>query len=267
MMGLISEIRTAAVAPGTIRVWWLGQQSWVLKTPRYTCYIDPYLTPRVKRNTPHFFTPAELTNADFILCTHDHSDHLDRPSIGGMMAASPQAKLILPAKAAATIAQDGVPLQRVIPLDGASHSRFAVSEFGVTAIPAKHEFFDYTPAHGYPYLQYLIEASGRCVYTAGDTLLYDGMLTRLRQFPRISLALVPINGRDAARYAHGCMGNMTWQEAADLCGELQPEVACPAHYEMFSDNSEDPQKFLDYCAVKYPGLNCQLLPAGGAMVL
>lgn len=262
MAGLIAEIQAARVDEGALRYWWLGQQSWVIKSSRHTVYIDPYLTPREKRNTKPFFTPQEMVNADYILCTHDHSDHLDRPSIGAMMAASPQARLLVPAKAAATLGKDGVPAERVIALDGARRRIFAADGLLVTAIPAKHEAFEYDPATGYPYLQYLVQLQGRTVYAAGDTLLYDGMLARLRQFPRFALALVPINGRDAVRFARGCMGNMTWQEAADLCGELRPELALPAHYEMFSDNSEDPQKFLDYCAVKYPQQACRILPPG-----
>lgn len=265
---LLAEIKAAAVAVGSLRFWWLGQQSWIVKTARYTFFIDPYLTPKAKRNTPPLFTPAEMTNADFILCTHDHSDHLDRPSIGGMVAASAQAVLLVPQAAAATLPNDGVPAERINTLNGAGDCHWSRDGVRITALPAKHESFSYSAEFGYPFLQYVIETDGVRIYTAGDTLLYDGMLGRLRQWQRFTLALVPINGRDAARFSRGCLGNMTWQEAADLCGELRPELACPGHYEMFSDNSEDPQKFLDYCSVKYPQLSCWTgAPGTGDVVL
>ena len=69
----------------------------------------------------------------------------------------------------------------------------------------------------------------------------------------IAAALLPINGRDAERYRRNCIGNMTFQEAADLAGELQPELALPGHWDMFADNPGNPDAFVDYLTVKYSG--------------
>lgn len=249
---LIKEIAEVKVAEGKLRFWWLGQQSWVIKSGGVTIFIDPYLTPKEKRRTQPFFTPEEMTCADLILGTHDHSDHIDRPSIGAMMQASPKAKLVVPQYPASTLPENGVPRERMLPMDDGVI--LEVCGVRITALKARHEAFDYTRQFGFPYLQYVIEINGKTVYTAGDTLLYDGMLSRLKMW-RIDLAFVPINGRDATRFARGCMGNMTWQEAADFCGELNPSLCCPAHYEMFADNAQDPKPFVDYCKVKYPELN------------
>jgi hypothetical protein len=65
--------------------------------------------------------------------------------------------------------------------------------------------------------------------------------------------MVPINGRDARRYSSNIIGNMTYQEAADLVGGLPVELTVPAHFDMFDGNSEDPQLMVDYMMVKYPG--------------
>jgi L-ascorbate metabolism protein UlaG (beta-lactamase superfamily) len=78
---------------------------------------------------------------------------------------------------------------------------------------------------------------------------------------------LPINGRDAARLASGCIGNMTYQEAADLSGALQPGLTIPAHYEMFTGNSADPQAFLDYMRVKYPALETALPMHGERFII
>ena len=66
------------------------------------------------------------------------------------------------------------------------------------------------------------------------------------------MAFLPINGRDAKRLSSGCLGNMTYQEAADLAGELSFGMTIPTHYDMFENNSADPQPFIDYMKVKYP---------------
>ena len=44
---------------------------------------------------------------------------------------------------------------------------------------------------------------------------------------------------------------MTYQEAADFAGEVGPDVVIPGHWDMFSDNSENPQAFEDYLFAKY----------------
>jgi L-ascorbate metabolism protein UlaG (beta-lactamase superfamily) len=47
---------------------------------------------------------------------------------------------------------------------------------------------------------------------------------------------------------------MTYQEAADLAGALQPRFVVPAHYDMFASNLGDVNAFADYVRVKYPGI-------------
>ena len=51
---------------------------------------------------------------------------------------------------------------------------------------------------------------------------------------------------DAERLAVGCVCNMTYQEAVDLAGAVDPRLTIPTHFDMFENNSEDPQLFLDY---------------------
>lgn len=247
---LIEEIAATTPAPGHLAFWWLGQQSWVVRTAAHTLWFDPYLTPKEKRQTPPLLAPEELTRGDLLFGTHDHTDHIDRPSLPAMLDAAPQAKLIVPRKAAATLSEDGVDAARLVPVD--AEDELDIGGVHVTAIKAQHEFFDEDPATGFPYLQYLVEADGVVIHHAGDTLRYEGLETRLRSWS-ITVSFLPINGRDAPRYRRGCLGNMTWQEAADLAGALQPRLVCPAHYEMFIGNQQDPQPFVDYMEAKYPG--------------
>lgn len=126
---------------------------------------------------------------------------------------------------------------------------------GITihAVPAAHEFLSPDECGRYPCLQYIIEGEGKRVYHAGDTLRYEGMLPLLKSFGPIDAALLPINGRDGARYRRDCIGNMTFQEAADLAGELRPGLVIPGHWDMFADNPGDPVSFADYLDAKYGG--------------
>jgi L-ascorbate metabolism protein UlaG (beta-lactamase superfamily) len=62
---------------------------------------------------------------------------------------------------------------------------------------------------------------------------------------------IPINGRDAKRYRQNWIGNMTYQEAADLAGDVMPSLVIPGHWDMFEINGEDPVLFADYIDAKY----------------
>ena len=92
----------------------------------------------------------------------------------------------------------------------------------------------------------LYGSEGIRIHHAGDTVRYEGMLRKIKAFGAIDVQLLPINGRDAERYRNNCIGNMTYQEAADLAGEVGPRIVIPGHWDMFADNSVDPKAFADY---------------------
>jgi L-ascorbate metabolism protein UlaG (beta-lactamase superfamily) len=145
---------------------------------------------------------------------------------------------------------------------GIPYERFIAAEDGtvivhnglkISGIAAAHEFLDRNPQTGqYPYMGYVIEGNGISAYHSGDCCIYEGLLGKLQKWERIDAAFLPINGRDAKRYSRNCIGNMTYQEAVDLAGELHPKMVIPVHYDMFKGNLEDPSLFADYLAVKYP---------------
>jgi len=249
---LIEDINNWSGEDNSLAFWWLAQAGVVMKMMGKVVYIDLYLSPNEKRQVPPLLAPEQVTNADFVLCTHDHSDHIDPGSIQGIAAASPQGIIVVPHAARKRVVDLGVPPERVVSLNAGE--TYEGKGLKITGVKAKHEFFDRTPEGFYPYMGYVIESGNLCVYHGGDTLVYDGMLATLKRFD-ITVAFLPINGRDAPRYLRGCLGNMTYQEAVDLAGELRPQLVVPIHYDMFAFNSEDPQKFIEYLQAKYPGIN------------
>jgi L-ascorbate metabolism protein UlaG (beta-lactamase superfamily) len=245
---LLRDINEAETGPGRGCFWWMGQLSFALKLAGRVLYFDPYLDPSPHRQTPPLFTPDQVTNAGWILCTHDHGDHIDPTAIPGLAKASPNARFVVPRPHRKRMLDLGVPEPQLRLLSAGE----SLHEDGltITGVKAKHEFF-YEQADGFPYLGYVVEADGLACYDSGDTVIYEGLLTTLQRW-HLDLAVLPINGRDPERYRRGCIGNMTYQEAVDLAGELEVALTIPAHWDMFRDNSEDPQKFLDYLAVKWP---------------
>jgi len=246
---LTHDIETTRLEPGSVAFWWLGQLSYVVKVGDLVLYFDPFLAPLPQRNIPPLLAPSEITHADWVFGSHDHADHIDPYALDGICKASPKARFVCSRVAKAHLLEIGIPEERIVALDG--NLCHVEPDLRITAIPAQHEFFDRDPVLGYPYLSYVVETQGITVHHAGDTLRYDGLIARLREWS-FDIMFVPINGRDAERLARNCIGNMTYQEAVDLVGELKPRLAVPGHYEMFDGNTEDPQKFARYMDVKFP---------------
>ncbi len=76
--------------PDGIAVWYLGCNGFVLKSSSgTTLFIDPYLNtgdpPRTVRMIPVPFAPTDVAEADAVLATHEHSDHVDGPSQGPLL--------------------------------------------------------------------------------------------------------------------------------------------------------------------------------------
>lgn len=256
---LLADIARTQMDRGQIAFWWLGQHSFILKGGETVVYIDPYLSPDTARQTPPLLAPEEVTNADLVLGTHDHLDHIDPGTIPGVAVASPEARFVVPRTAAERVRELGVPSERLLPLTDGETTEWRGAR--VTAIKSKHERFDEVPGVGFPFLGYVIELNGATMYHPGDTIVYEGLVTTLRRH-RPSVAFLPINGRDAERLKSGCIGNMTYQEAVDLAGDVGVRWAIPTHYDMFIGNQEDPAKFVRYLEVKFPEIRTWVGPAG-----
>src|SRR5436190_24205460 len=73
---LLADIARTDSSGGKATFWWLGQHSFILKLGGRVIYIDPYFAPNPARQTPPILNYDELSNADLVLVTHDHGDHL-----------------------------------------------------------------------------------------------------------------------------------------------------------------------------------------------
>ncbi|MFC7133884.1 MULTISPECIES: MBL fold metallo-hydrolase [Salinibaculum] len=78
--------------PDGLALWYLGCNGFVLKSSSgTTLFIDPYLgtgdPPRTVRMIPVPFDPADVEEADAVLATHEHTDHVHGPSAGPILAA------------------------------------------------------------------------------------------------------------------------------------------------------------------------------------
>lgn len=84
----ISE-EVEAVEPDGLSIWYLGCNGFILRTNTTTVYIDPYFgtgdPPNTIRMIPIPMDPADATECDAVLVTHEHIDHMHPPSYGPLI--------------------------------------------------------------------------------------------------------------------------------------------------------------------------------------
>lgn len=238
---LLEELARYEPPPSSVVLSWFGQSSVALRLGGATALVDPFLSPHPERLVPPPFAAEEAHGVDLVLVTHDHLDHLDEQALPAIAAASPSAVVVVPQDVVERVAELGVERARVrgLPADG----RTEIGPVSVDAVPACHgEGMDDAYRLG-PFLGYVVSAGGPRVYHAGDTLVFDGLVERLREL-RVDLALLPINGRDAEREAEGIVGNMNAHEAAQLARDIGADATVPLHWDMFAGNPGDPAAFV-----------------------
>ena len=241
MNPFLETVKKTEVPFGAGCLWWLGQMGLLVKLGETLLCVDYFASPLPERRLPPPLPAEETEGVDVFLGTHNHLDHIDHEAWKVWVRTCPRAKFVFPRLHRREVLADGIGEDRCLPLnDGESVQIGQVTVHAIAASPGL-----------YPALQYVIEGNGVRIYHAGDTLRYEGMLPKLRAFGPLDAILVPINGRDGKRYRDNCIGNMTFQEAADLAGELSPGLTIPGHWDMFATNPGDPEAFADYVDAKY----------------
>jgi L-ascorbate metabolism protein UlaG (beta-lactamase superfamily) len=264
-MGLISDIDGLKVGERALAFWGLGQVGVAIKGPEGVLYVDPYLTDSdgeggsLERTFPPPLRPDEVTNADWVLLTHDHIDHTDPDTVLPLSAASPQVRFVAPSTSRDTLVEAGLDAERVVVPEVGKPMEVAGAT--VTAVPSAHTELEYDPERGYTFLGYVIECNGVTVYHAGDTVVYDGLMETLSAW-NIDVAFVPINGRDFFRTAQNIIGNTDFREAAQLAETLDFGLIVPTHYDLFAFNGADPGHFVSHLYDLNPMRRHKLLRPG-----
>lgn len=101
--------------------------------------------------------------------------------------------------------------------------------------------------------------------TTPATAPWAGQVERLRDLA-VDVALLPVNGRDAHRLAHGVPGNFTFAEAVALCAGAGIRTLVPHHWGMFDFNTVDPAGF-DFALAARRGVTVRVPEHGGVLDL
>jgi len=228
---------------------WLGQAGFLLHGGGATVLVDAFLSNMDDRRIPPPLDPTTLSDVDLVLCTHEHWDHLDGPTVAAVAKASPDARVVVPAPVADQAVAAGVPAQRVV--GAVAYEPLTGLAVPITPVPACHGV-DVADAYNFGeglsgglvrYLGYVLEFADVRIYHAGDTIWWPGQ-DRVLHDLGIHVALLPINGRDPVREAANIVGNLDHREAALLAAAARVELLVPMHWDMFEANRGFPDQLV-----------------------
>jgi L-ascorbate metabolism protein UlaG (beta-lactamase superfamily) len=263
---LLADIRTASRNDHHFRLWWLGQSGFLLQWKGEHLLLDPYLSDSLTKkyadtDKPHVrmtelaVNPSRLTFIDICTSSHNHTDHLDAETLNPLRESNPEMKFLIPEANRAFVAERlGCDLSWPIGMnDGATVTAGA---FAISAVPSAHEQVEKDEQGRCKYLGYVVKFGSWTVYHPGDTMLYEGMVKRLRPF-RIDVALLPINGSAPERRV---AGNLNAKEAAWLGKQIGAKLVIPMHYDMFEFNTAPSGEFAE--AAKAERIRGRILQCG-----
>ena len=214
---------------------WLGQGSFLFESGNTRLVVDPFLSDVVeqregfKRLMDAPLTIEEL-KPDYILITHNHIDHFDPVALPEIHDFYPKVPILGPTSVMRLANEMGFNQEVLQALEVTEH--LPLGDFNVTITPAFHSD---------PFsIGCLLNAASKTIYHTADTIFNHSLVAEVKRLSgkKIDSLLTCINGR---------LGNMNWEEAAQLAGQLGVEKAFPMHYGMFAENTEDPVKFINEC--------------------
>ncbi len=262
---LIKEIENTALSENSIAIWYLGQASIVIKGANEIIYLDPFFSDFIgkngisRRQFPPPFKPEQLFHVNLVLCSHNHIDHMDLPTLKSIASSSPNALFIVPLPFINTLSKEGINLSRIIGAQAWKSIKF--SSITITPIPASHETYELDNEGNYLCLSYIISFPRITIYFAGDTIETEGLAGMLKKF-NIDVAFLPINGADWYRRRKGIIGNMNAREAANISAESNIDLVIPIHFDLFKGNNENPSHFVDYMLEYYPNKKFHIMRLG-----
>lgn len=221
----------------------LGQSGCRFGFPGCVVYVDPYLSnsvqrldaPDLERLMPVPVSPEGITDADWVLLTHEHIDHCDPDTLPVLARASADARFMGPAPVLDLLRKWGISGERLHPATEAWTD--LVAGLRIHAVPAAHPIHERDQHGRSRYVGYVIDRGGSRLYLAGDTSVTEQLIGCLKRLKPISCAFLPVNEQNFFRARRGIIGNMSVREAFQLADELGVKAVVPVHWDMFAANS------------------------------
>lgn len=216
---------------------WLGHNSFFIQLGGKRMMVDPVFgsIPFVKRRSQCPANLSVFTRIDYLLISHDHFDHLDKPSVAGLVERNPQMKLFCGIGTGQLI-QGWFPQLTVI--ESAWYQQYTDDGLRLTFLPAQH-WSKRGLGDGGERLwgAFMIEADGITIYNSGDTgyASHFGELPGL--FPHIDYCMIGIGAYKPRWFMKP--NHISPYDALTASADMKACITIPMHYGTF-DLSDEP---------------------------
>jgi len=256
---MIEKIRSTRVSAGALGIFWLWQNSYILKSPEGTLVaIDPYLVknPRVEYVREPPMRPEEV-QVDYVFCTHDHSDHADPQTLPLIGKHSPKTLFLGTPECYRRFLNVGIPPERARSLDpGVTVNLKGLKVTPLYSIPPKVAAALKQTTH----YSYVFDFGFASLYNFGDStaeIVADPMAVlgeAIKYHPEV--AIFPIIGDFQGRRP---------EDAVVFTKALKPKVVIPGHYGCFKNRTVDPRVFIELMR-EVPDVRAVVIESGGSYV-
>jgi L-ascorbate metabolism protein UlaG (beta-lactamase superfamily) len=207
-----------------VEITWWGHATVTVRDSGVRVLTDPLFAPRLAhlRRRGGAVPPPAAVNADVVVVSHLHMDHLH---LGSLARLAPGTRVLLPRGA-----QEAVPglrrlrgMRRLDLVEVEPGDEVKVDGVTVRAVPAAHDGrrLPYGPRRS-PALGYVVEGAAR-TYFAGDTGLFDAMAEAVGP---CDTALLPVGGWGPFLGS----GHLDAGRAAQALARLGARSAVPIHF-------------------------------------
>ena len=216
---------------------WLGHNSFFIQLGGKRLMIDPVYgnIPFVKRRSTFPANPSIFRNIDYLLISHDHFDHLDKPSVARLVADNPGMTLFCGLGTGALI-QGWFPQLKVI--EAAWYQQYTDGVLTLTFLPAQH-WSKRGVSDGGERLwgAFMIQADGITVYNSGDTGYARHFLELPELFPHIDYCMIGIGAYKPRWFMKP--NHISPYDALTASRDMEARLTIPMHYGTF-DLSDEP---------------------------
>jgi L-ascorbate 6-phosphate lactonase len=238
----VADEETAATmrGAGSVALTWLGHAGFLIESSGGTrLAIDLFLSDHGDRLSRPPSLDVLGERLDVLLASHEHGDHLDLPMVPALLQRYPELEIVVPRALTEMVRQAGA--RQVTGL--APGDRIRRGDVEIAAVSAIHAV---TIADGYSpsaagdaarYAGYVVRASGGpCLWHSGDSLVSAELIAEVRNLD-VTVALLPVNGRDYFRERNGVVGNCDAREAVQAAEQAGAAILVPMHHDLVKGNT------------------------------